>query len=70
MEHMRVFLICAAIALALAVIGSIIAWIVRTHLENKRDPEHKKGFKEWWHAHKPSKRRLIQIYAARPAKFA
>ncbi len=31
--------------------------------DRKLPPEKKKGFKAWWDRHKPSKRRLIQIYA-------
>lgn len=30
----------------------------------QEEPKKKKGFKAWWAAHKPTKRRLIQLYAA------
>ncbi len=75
---MEIAIIVVAIALSAAVIAAFVVVGVLTRKQipkravcevgeackEEAKASGKKGFKEWWNNHKPSKRRLIQVYAA------
>lgn len=67
---MRISIIVIACIVALAVIGIFIWRCVQKHrhikkIEQETGVKHKRRtFREFWEVHKPSKRRLIQVYAA------
>lgn len=75
---MEIAIIVVTIVLSLAVIATFVTMgvITRRKISKRAACEvgeackeeakagGKKGFKEWWNNHKPSKRRLIQVYAA------
>lgn len=67
---MKVAIIVIACLVAAAVIGFFVRYFVRRHLLYKRieaetgEKYERRTFKEWLIAHKPSKRKLIQVYAA------
>ena len=67
---MKVAIIVIACLVAAAVIGFFVWYFVRRHLLYKRieaetgEKYERRTFKEWLIAHKPSKRKLIQVYAA------
>lgn len=64
-----VIVISVILALALIALFVIVGIKRRQAVTDKNDFEkiegvQKQSFKEWWQNHKPSKRRLIQVYAA------
>ncbi len=67
---MRIAIIVIACLVAAAVIGFFVWYLVRRHLQIKKadaetgEKRERRTFKEWLIAHKPSKRKLIQVYAA------
>ena len=61
---MKIAVIVISVALALGLIAQFTVTGIKRHKERLAQGLERQTFKEWWQTHKPSKRRLIQIYAA------
>ncbi len=57
---LALFLLIAALLAAALVLIVVLA----VRLSKREKKEKKGGFRAWWQAHKPTKRRLIQVYTA------
>ena len=64
MTNIGIFFLSLAIAIGVLLLGNLIAAIVLSARKNKLKSKDERGLRAWWKAHKPSKRRLIQVYTA------